>query len=319
MSTPIRSLVACTAAALLAPWFVHPAVAEEGDPATGWWSRTRLGTPLEAPDTVPEGGMYVAAGPNGRLGVSALRAELGADMRATALTLEVADAKGTVAVTVCAAAAAWEPVDGGRLEDAPPEDCTLPAQGAVQDGKLLVPLDPATPAGPLDVVLLPTEGAAFSLTLQPPTAAAVTVEPVQEEMPLPDASGEGFSSGGGGDGAGISDLPPSTGFEAFSPSVDLGAVTEMPPLLSGELPALPGSTQADPVEPTIAGTAPVALAPPALAASVDPREHSVPAMFLLALLIGFALQLQNQPKRAPRALGGAARARARSGSAADAV
>ena len=309
----IRRLVGvCAAALVLTPGLAQPALAEEGDPVTGWWSRTRLGTPLEAPDTVPDGGMRVSGGPTGRLDVSALRAELAPDVRATALTLEVARSQGTVAVTVCAAAAVWDPVEGGRIEDAPPEDCTLPAQGVVQDGKLLVTLDPASPAGPLDVVLLPTDGAVFSLDLNKPTAAAITVEPVVAELPLPDPAADQAGGPTAGDGAASTELPPLAGVEVLPPPLDAGPVAAAPPILAGALPALPPtSAAAAPSAPAIAAAPPVVLRPVPLAGEAfDPRRHSVPAALLLTLVLAFALRLQAEPVRAPRALGGAVRARA---------
>lgn len=321
MTGTARLVAAGATLALLTPLLAEPALADEGDPVTGWWSRTRIGapSPVEAPDTVPEGGLHVAGGLTGRVAVSALRAELAPDVRATALTLEVAEARGSVAVTVCATAARWDPVEGGRLEDAPPEDCTVPATGAIEDGRLLVTLDAASPAGPLDVVLLPADGAVFSLTLQRPTAAAVTVEPVLAEAPPPqppDAGPVGTDPGAAagadsGSGSASLDVPLFPAVEPLPLPLPLPlpdtATAVAAPLVAGELPALPG-TAAPP--PALAAAPQVAFVPvPAAVAPLDPRRHTVPAALLLAVLLAVAIWLQAEPARPPRALGGAARAR----------
>jgi hypothetical protein len=194
----MRRLCALLAGSLAATVLLAPsAAAQEADaddvPVTGFWSRTTLGapSPVEAPvPVVPEGGTFVAGRGgstdderSGALAVSALRLLLPDDVQASAVTLEVADVRGEPVVAVCPATSFWEPVQGGRFEDAPTADCTQAATGTVQDGRLVVPLDGLASPGTLDVVLLPAVGAAFSLTLQPATAESVTTVPLSAASP----------------------------------------------------------------------------------------------------------------------------------------
>jgi hypothetical protein len=287
-----------------------PAQAEEGGPVTGWWSRARIGapSPVEAPlPFVPEGGTYVAGGSGGELAKAALRLELPDDERAVSLSLEVADSRGTPQVEVCPAAARWGPAQGGRYEDAPPADCSVSALGEVVEGRLVVPVEALTAGGPLDVVLRPAPGSAFSLSLRPATSESVTV----------------VRSGGPGADAGDTFAPPSSDLGAGSaeplpllpdtPSLPLGssAGAAAGPLLAGELPALPPA--AGP------GVAPQAAGPPgsrlptrpSAASPLDDRATAVPAALLLLGMAALAIKLNGTPARAPVALGGAARLRAR--------
>jgi hypothetical protein len=305
----IRGRVAgAVAVVLLAGAF--PAGAEDGAPVTGWWSRTTIGapSPVEAPlPHVPEGGTYVAGGSGGALAVSALRVELGEDETASELALEVADVRGTPVVTVCPAAARWGPAQGGRFDDAPPRDCTLFATGTVTDGRLVVPLDGVAQPGPLDVVLLPAEGSAFSLSMQPATADSVTVAPAFDDSPLselPPMDDSAFAPAPGGE-------LPAFGSDLSTPPLASGAVDA--PLLAGDLSS--GVAGALPETPDVAS--PQAAAPPprtmstrpSAAVPLDDRQTAVPAAMLLLGLAALAMKLSTVPARAPVALGGAARLR----------
>lgn len=312
-----------------------PALAAEGDPVTGWWSRTRIGAPAptEAPDPVPEGGTWVARDPAGPVAVSALRVELADDVRATSIVLEVDSATGPVAVQVCPTAARWPAVDGGPLEQAPAGECeTASAEGGVEGEELVIALPDSTPAGPLDVVLLPGEGAAFSVTLKPATAASVTTESAAAPEPLPDPVLPPASSPAADSGP--PPLQPAEAAPAAPPAAPQQAVAD-PPLLAEA--ALPPPTTGPPADvpgaapPVVAGE-PAGAAPPVTAVAVEPqalsrpddRRQAIPAALLLAGIAALALRLLQTSPRPVQALGGAARSTARraappAGSAAAAV
>jgi hypothetical protein len=117
----------------------------------------------------------------------------------------------------------------------------------------------------------------------------------------------------GDPGAGTSsspplELPPFTAEAVPLPPLDTGTAFAAP-LVAGELPALPGAVQPT-TAPALAAPPQVVFAPRPLAQTpFDSRRHTVPAALLLALLLAFAIRLQAEPARAPRSLGGAARAR----------
>jgi hypothetical protein len=168
-----------------------------------------------------------------------------------------------------------------------------------------------------------------SLTLQPPTASSVTVEPLaQAAMPPAGSGAVGGDPGAGSTTASPLELPPLMTAAVPLPPFDAGMAFAVPPLLAGEpsalageLPALAAELPALAVEPpTLPGGAqppPVVAAPPQVVFAPRPvaqtpfgsRRHAVPAALLLALLLAFAIRLHAEPVRAPRYLGGAARAR----------
>ena len=267
-----------------------PAAAAEGDPVTGWWSRTRLGppVPVEAPAPVPEGGTWVASDPSGPLAVSALRLDLAEGVVATGLSLKVERADGTPAVRACPAVARWQPEQGGRLDSAPAHSCEVSAKAEVKGDALVVAFPAGFSEGFLDVVLTPEPGAVFSLTLQKATAASVTTQ-----SPPP----EGVTTGA------LDPAPPPPGLTPTGGSA-------LPPLSTGvaAAPALPSA----PAAPQAAPPAPAAAAPPVTAApttvtrrvSAGDRREAVPAAILFVLMAAFATYLAMQPARAPRRLGG---------------
>jgi hypothetical protein len=298
-----------TASALLAAT-AAPAAAAEGDPVTGWWSQTRVGapSPVEAPvPIVPDGGTWVAGGADA-VAVSALRLELADDVQATGLSLEVADVRGEPVVTVCPAAAFWVPVEGGRFEEAPPADCSTSATGTVQDGRLVVDLSGLAAPGTLDVVLQPAENAAFSLTMQPATAASVQVVTAADE-PEPVAPPEPASEPAAS-GPSTAELPPLTGSTSSLPPFDPPSAFASAPLVAAELPALAAAPPPAAVPPQAAGPVrtPVALQPSA-AAPATGRDGALLAAALLVGVLLLGMRLGMTPVAAPRALGGAARLR----------
>jgi hypothetical protein len=225
-------------------------------------------SPVDAPvPVVPEGGTFVAGRGgsadderSGALAVSALRLLLPDDVQASAVTLEVADVRGEPVVAVCPATSFWEPVQGGRFEDAPTADCTQAATGTVQDGRLVVPLDGVASPGTLDVVLLPAVGAAFSLTLQPATAESVTTVPLSaaspesELAPAPEPAAAPPTEVAGPTATVLPPFDPTTAFAAPPP------LSTGPPLLAGELPALTPPSAA-PAPQAVAAPVPLAVRP----------------------------------------------------------
>ena len=289
-------------AVLMVPLSPLPAAAAEGDPVTGWWSRTRLGppVPVEAPSPVPEGGTWVASDPAGPLAVSALRLELAAGVVATGLSLKVDRMDGTPAVRLCPAVARWQPEQGGRLDTAPAHDCKVFVKAEVKAGQLVAAFPPGFTEGFLDVVLAPEPGSTFSLTMQKATAASVTTasaepavpEPAFEDAPPP----PGVSS------TGSSTLPPLSSGVAGPPVLPPPPAPE--PVVVG--PQVPVGTAPQPAAAPLAAAplAPVAALP--RAAAPDDRREAVPAAVLLVLLGALAMWLQMQPAAAPRRLGGGA-------------
>lgn len=274
-------------------WGAAPAVAAEGDPVTGYWTRTNTGlpVPVQRPDPVPEGGTWVAADPSGPISVSALRAGLADGLVAVELRLTVAEAVGVPAVQACPSDDRWVPEQGGRIEGAPTADCSAPLDAKVDGDVLVVPLPPGLNA--VNVLLQPAPGSVFSLTLEPATAESVvtTAEPAPFETgpaPASDPTGPAFEGAA---------LPP------FPPPAPVSA----PLLAAPQVPAL--AAAAPPAPAPQAAPPPVAvLQRPSAAVVPDDRAESLLAVAVLALLAVQALRLARQPVVAPRALGGAVRA-----------
>lgn len=279
-------LVAVTAAC----WGAAPALAAEGEPVTGYWTRTQTALPLpvQPPDPVPEGGMWVAADPSGPLAVSALRTELPAGLVAVELRLAVADAVGVPTVQACPSADRWAADQGGRLDGAPVADCSAPLEAAVDGDVLVVKL----PAGldAVNVLLRAAPGSAFSLTLERATAASVVTapRPAGPYAPAPAAPAAPAAS-----------VPSGSTFESVA--------LPPPPLLA--VPKVQAPQAAQPAPAPQAAPAPVAAPVTRAHAAVasGDRRQSLLAVAVLALLALQAARLARQPAVVPRALGGAAR------------
>ncbi|HUR78251.1 MAG TPA: hypothetical protein VMZ22_09915 [Acidimicrobiales bacterium] len=196
---------------LIVPTPSHAATIE-----VGWWSRANMGSSPQAPAvpvvpapqvTLPaeppappnppnaEGGLQVAALPDGASAIAAVRV----DQELTSLTLRVApngDANGMSAkLAACAAAAPWEPVLGGQWPAKPVVACDLVNGGGsvagirADDGSWTFPVAPIAADGKTDVVIVPladselADGvvAPFQIVFVPPTASDMVVAPVSAE------------------------------------------------------------------------------------------------------------------------------------------
>lgn len=296
-------LSAVALAVAVVPLAAAPALAA-ADPVTGYWTKLRSGglpLPVQPPTPVPEGGSWVSADPTGPVAVSALRASADAGNVIVGLRLPVGSATGPTAVLVCPTTDTWVPEQGGRLEAAPPADCTTPVETKVEEDLLVVDL-PATLQGEdIDLKLVPEDGSAFSLTLERATAEALVQQPAAGSAPPPALTPPPFDSGPSDEG--FSSAPQSFG-DVFAPAPGVaGPAPAIDPLLPG--PSLP-QPAATPVPQPQTAAAPVQLvrAPPLVP---ENRSTALAAAALLAMLGALALRLGLQPAQAPRRLGGVAR------------
>lgn len=178
----------------------------------GWWWRANSNPALNqppapvvsspvappAPPAPPntEGGLQVAALPDGALSVAAVRV----DEDLTSITLRVApngDANGANAkLAACRASTPWEPVVAGSWDTKPVVACDLVNGGGsvagvrAEDGSTWTfPVAPLAEDGLTDVVIVPltdseaVEGVAapFQLVFEPPTASDLVVAPAVEQ------------------------------------------------------------------------------------------------------------------------------------------
>ena len=268
--------------------------AAEGDPVTGYWTRTNPGLPVPVtpPTPVPDGGTWISADPSGPIALSALRAGLAEGLVAVELRLTVAEALGVPAVQACPSTDGWSPEQGGRLEGAPVADCSAPLQAKVDGEVLVVPL----PAGldAVNVLLRPAPGSAFSLTLERATAESVVTQPEPSESTAPvTVPVAPFIPSGPAFGSPV--LPPAAG----AVDAPLLAAPQIPPAVAPSAPA--PQTAAPPV--TVLSQQPRAAVAP------QDRTQSLLAVAVLVLLAAQAVRLARQPAVAPRSLGGAVRAR----------
>lgn len=196
----------------------------------GWWWRASgnptvnqpPAPPLSSPVAPPappappnaEGGLQVAATPDGASSVAAVRV----DEELTAITLRVApngDVNGMNAkLAACRASTPWEPVSGGAWEAKPVVACDLINGGGsvagvrAEDGaSWTFPVAPLAADGVTDVVIVPLAdsdlaagvAAPFQLVFVPPTAADLVVAPAVEEpraAPDEEATDELFADPG---------------------------------------------------------------------------------------------------------------------------
>ena len=202
----MRRVLRLIGAALLASSagvLAWPASADAQAPdAIGWWYRPQQsGTPvtIPAPPIVPEGGLYVAQGPNGeQVAIAAVEYPVSGAGTAT-LTLQPASgAVGTVAVTACPLSAGFTPVPNGAWDQAPAYNCTsASADGVVAaDGAITFALSADFVAAgntAVQAVLIPTPGSApFQVPIQPPGDGSFTsVAAPSTPAPSTDASSPG--------------------------------------------------------------------------------------------------------------------------------
>lgn len=292
----------------------------EAPSATGWWWAGNIsGLPVQPPPPeVPEGGLYVAGGPNGASGVSALRFQLSEDAAAPVLTLRVADSSGEVVIGACRAASPWTPTDGGPFEERPEAACEDGAvAGELVEGaagpEVRLALQSLMVDGVLDVVLVPGAdpraeqvGATFSAAFEAPGADAL-------------------SAGAGG--AGGTAAPPT---QSFTPpdtgSTSSGAGSFSPPPAGAPATFTPAPNVSPPPPPPVAvdevaaGAVPEAVdvpgdvAPAAASSPLDDTRGRAVGAALGAAAIGVAYLLhRNQQQVRPAALGIGRFARTREG------
>lgn len=282
-----------------------PAFAAEGDPLTGYWSRTRTGlpVPLQPVDRVPEGGTWVSGDPAGAVAVSALRTDLVEGLVGVELRLTIAESLGTPAVQACPSTDRWAPEQNGRLEAAPEADCSAPLDAKVEGDVLVVPLPPGLDL--VNVLLRPKPGATFSLTMKRATAASVVTAPPPSAT-LPTAPGPAFGPPTQGTSQGTTQGP---AFDSsFGPALDpLPVAVAAEPVLAA--PMLPEAAAPAAAPAPLTAPAPVQtqLATPRATVAPEGRTPVLLATAVLVLLGAQALRLAAQPATAPRALGGAAR------------
>lgn len=264
-----------------------PAAAEE--PASvGWWWAGRPSATVPAlfspVPTPPEGGLYVAGGPSGPLGISALRFEVGPDTRAATLTLTIADVQGTPAISACAATGPWEPADNGGWDQRAEPDCEAASVTGTVDADetevsfALFAFQDDTRV--IDVVLVPSTDpetdrpASFSVAFEAPGDDALAVTE-------PDANTDNAT-----------DTDTSTDTESPDPAID-AAPTPRPPAAAGPITRRGQSNQPQLAPPDRASTPgqsepPVEdfAAPTPLAGGIDAVEgFAYPAVLALPLLL----------------------------------
>ncbi len=211
-------LLVLVGACLIAPSASRAATIE-----SGWWWRANTGSTVDAPPAPPtglpaaapappappnaEGGLQVAALPDGALAVAAVRVA----EELTSITLRVApngDANGAEALLVaCAAAGPWEPATGGPWSAKPVVACDLINGGGsvagvrASDGSAWTfPVAPLADDGRTDVVIVPlaTSNVApgvvvpFQLVFVPPAAGDLVVATVTAEPPTDEVTDEEF-------------------------------------------------------------------------------------------------------------------------------
>lgn len=166
------------------------ASASRADPpsATGWWWAGNIeGLPVQAPPPdVPEGGLYVAGGPSGASGVSALRFTVPEGASLPVLTLRVAAMSGTPMLGACPAAAPWSPAAGGSWGARPTPDCeraSAPGRVDASGDVVRFTLDALVAAGTIDIVIVPGRDpetgvdASFEASFDRPGGEALTYTP----------------------------------------------------------------------------------------------------------------------------------------------
>lgn len=191
--------LAVAAAALVSFAAAPPAgAAAPASVAAGWWWRLRPSATLPAPPSPAGDGLMVQGAPDGPVAIAALRAAVGPDERATALTLRVQpgfEAAGDGAVIVaCRAASPWEPETAGAWDRRPDADCSVTATGLRAPDGTAFTFDLTSlgaPGRPVDIVLVPgttagpagTNGSVFTAVFARPTPADLMVSGAAPAMP----------------------------------------------------------------------------------------------------------------------------------------
>ena len=265
----------------------QPSRAAESPATAGWWW-----FPQQAPAAAP-GPSYVAAGdllvegtPAQQTAVAAVRLPVPQGATATSLVLAIRSSRGTPALLACPVLSGWAPAQVGTWTFRP--GCGGPDKPMVvsADGTTLsVPIAGLLQNEVADVLLSPAPGAATSVTLAAPTAAALhTTYAGAAPVPAP--------------------APAPAPAVTKSPAVE---GSQPPPPLVVVAPALPGVAV-----PPVVTTPPSTSSPPELAAPIAPAaalpahrtgdDTRTVAVILLALMAVTCFVLGRVPPRPPRAL-----------------
>lgn len=212
---------------LLAACLVAMALAVAGSPGeaqsaleTGWWWKGNPGAMVPVPPGGPvvnfpavppglpappnaNGGIMVAALPDGAVSIAAVRAPVDAQ----SLTLSVVE-NGNVGgaqahLLACLPGSPWKAAAGGRWDDKPLVACDLSNGGgsvagvpAADGASWTFPVQPLVVDGAIDVVIVPKSGGVvpggvlepFQLVFRPPTLESFVINPppvAVEETPEP--------------------------------------------------------------------------------------------------------------------------------------
>jgi hypothetical protein len=169
--------------------------------AVGWWEeaqQTPVNPTLPAPPDVPPGGLFVANGAMGAVGISALRF---VSPGPGTLRLQVAgNSPGAAVATVdaCLPLSAWKAEENGPWRDVPQYDCGNSVTGTVNGTTFewKLPASHARSSG-LQVVLAPHPGlgSPFQVGFEPPgsdafspAAGVASVSTTSSPATIPDSS-----------------------------------------------------------------------------------------------------------------------------------
>jgi len=216
-----RAAPPALAMALVVPWLAASSAHAESPMESGWWWKGRANRTVPAAvapvPAVPDGGLYVANDATGPAGVSMLRFDLPEDAESAVITLKVAEAVGTPAITACPAVETVTPEAGGPWDERAEADCNgVRADGALDAtaGTLRFDLGSVMGPGILDVVLVPAanlapDRAVFSVALDPPddnTIEITLAEDFDDDTTTTTEAGP-FPVDGGSDFGSVSELP----------------------------------------------------------------------------------------------------------------
>jgi ABC-type branched-subunit amino acid transport system ATPase component len=303
-------LVLAGTAVLASVAAASPAAAADVDDAGWWWRVQDAPVAVPAPPTVPEDGLMVQGTPTGPSAIAAVRYAGVAGQGAPVLTLRLADGSRDVrdgVVLACPPAAAWTGGRAQRWQDRPGlGECASPAAADVADDGRTVSFVLGRTDGRrvVDVVLVPattdgaafngTNGATFTLVLEPPQAGdlSVAAPPVTGSTagaPRQDAAAPGTSVAG----------PPLPAARPAVP-VDVPAAA-LPTEVVAPAPPVAAAAPAEPAPPVALEQPPLAVLP---AAAPDPGPSLGDLLpLLLVLALGPAALLASRQPRIARALG----------------
>jgi hypothetical protein len=279
---------------------VLPGAARADVPVTqvGWWTRS------PTPPTVPDGGISVAAAPDGELTVGAVLIDTGGGASGTSLRLvEGTGGAGAelAAIQVCPTSASWTPVAGGAMADAPKDECdtaTVPMTRG-DDGTWTADVQALVDGktGNIGLIVKPASDAvAFQLSFAPPAVDGSVSEGTATQIETTTATTTAPSSSS----SGPSLAPSSPGAPSF-----VAPVTPTPaaPVQQVALePAGGSSATAEAVE----FTPQLGAVPAGGGDASDVTKATVLLWYVLAVVVGAAVAgvtwLKNEGRLSPAAL-----------------